>query len=423
MKINSYAVFLLITICKYSSMWPSNKNDSDPRECEDASKNIGYDPVCGSDNKTYYNENALKCYIIIKIVYRGPCKPFYGKDPHLNWKGYGNYGKSRGNVWYKPFNRQSNNCGDGLCNSDKRCCDIKQRDCCMDDKGKCCNIHFPRTYIQPRWINTKHENKKKYWKCDNKRSSCKPDVCVPYNFSKAPCYGYSCKKPKKMECYLPPVPKCDNFDFDQYGRNFPFSPGHFPEPRFIDNLLIKGFNCRGGTIASDYDLFKCLFDDDYKSRPPTIAINIDMNIDVNIDKGAIIQKYTSRIPEQHKIIIRQYATIYYIFFFIMLEKNLCTEDTEVAYGYTVKHLLLFIIHECWGLTYTKMDAQKHNNMPDWKVKRNKGGQMGQTRNIQHLLKLLQSFTNGTKSYGSENIFDSRNKRGGYLDHFVGSSLN
>ncbi len=87
----------------------------------------------------------------------------------------------------------------------------------------------------------------------------------------------------------------------------------------------------------------------------------DDNVNVNFNDNRIDDRNIAKIPDSHKHAIKQNATSYYIYFYTLLSKDLCTEDTEVADGYSVKDLIIFIIEDCWGLDISGSGQNIMNN--------------------------------------------------------------
>lgn len=502
MQILTHVIFVLLALQGITSIWLDGQGYKGYDDCENNCKAKGYDPVCGSDRVTYFNQDTLNCKGSNIISYRGQCKPvnfddcsndsrpvcgednityqndcsrksssarkqydgpcerkrfgfddwnknnsYYDRkddisDAYLHWRGVENYGANdvnnyntndRKEIWYKPFNDRHGGCDNGDCDSERRCCNVQQKNCCMDSFGKCCGqISFPKTYNEPRWINENYEKNKGNWKCNRNddTNTCKPQCSIPYEYINKPCGSSNCEKRQELECYLPPVPQSNNFDFEKYGREFPFGPGHFPDPSFVRQLLISGFNKPDRKIENDSDFSKCLFDDNdnnNKSSTASVKINIaiDVSVNINTNKKPFIDKNISKIPEQHKQIIRQYATLYYIFFFVLVQKNMVSIDCEVAFGYTVKDLLLFIAQDCWNLDFNDFSSGRGGAFDaNLNFGQLTGQQNYKKNDNSDILSLLQGLNqNNQQSYGFNDYRDNRGwNSNGNSGLFVGSEL-
>ncbi len=401
-------------ICKGCTNFKKGKckrNEADPDACRSRCKALPYKPVCGSNRITYYNKDMIACDSGVSVLYEGECKPIYvgncqcpntacpvcGADGRtylndcvLNFVGVDKYceGKcelngfaytgNQSNIAYigdvsqksdeiqwktpSPFYEKMNKvqeCWGNKCDSKfNRCCDIKHSYCCMNTDGTCCDAVMPT----PK---PKTHDKEVVWNCDYNRADCHPSWEIPVKVVNKPCNGPLCKKKQKKcySCELPKVPDCDIFDFSSAGKNVNFLGQYFPQPKRIKEVLATGFYQKNKQELDFNSLVKRIFSKDAKrDNKPAIDLfvtvdqddNDDYDDDINLDfvNKRIINGNVRRIPVEHQRIIRGNAVAYYVYFYVLLEKGLCTEDTIVAAGYSVKQAIIYIIEDCWGLSIT-----------------------------------------------------------------------
>ena len=327
------------------------------------------DPVCGVDGRTYFNR-CVANYVGVDVYCDGTCE----LDGH-GWKMiknkslfglFGNYSgkKNRGsykaiknhNVSYKHPWKRVDECRGNKCKDKRnRCCDIYKSSCCMEQDGRCCTSEDDDDF-KIDWDRKPQHDK---WSCYNRNHLCKPKVSIPYILVKKPCRQQQCRAPIKpvIYCKLPYVPNCERFNYHALGMYYPFVGNFFPYPKHIEDCLTSGFGLpkRNDNIQL---LLNALFQNNsnYVSNSVSIDISISIDVSVNFQMADIVSKKDEKIndcigkiPSKDKQIIYQYSTLYYVYFYILLKQNLCTEDTEVYSGYTVKDVLLFIVRDCWGL--------------------------------------------------------------------------
>lgn len=399
-------------ICKGCTNFTKGKckrTEVDPDLCRSRCKALPYKPVCGTNRITYYNKDMIECDSGIKVLYEGECKPIYvgncqcpnnvdpvcgadgrtylndcvlkyvGVDKYCNGKcelnGFA-YTGNQTNIPYigdnvqnaneiqwkspSPFYQQMNEgqmCWGNACDKKhNRCCDIKKSYCCMNADGTCCDAILPT----PK---EKTCDKQVVWNCDYSKGDCHPSWEIPVKVVNKPCNGPLCKKKTKKcySCELPKVPDCDKFDFSKVGKTHNFMGEFFPEPRAVKNALSSGYYQKTKELVDFDDLVQRIFSSDPKTdNKPGVDLfvtvdqddNDDYDDDINLDfeNKRIVNTNVRRIPVQHQRIIRANAVAYYVYFYVLLEKGLCTEDTVVAVGYTVKQAIIYIIEDCWGLS-------------------------------------------------------------------------
>ncbi len=393
-------------------------DDKDDNKCRNSCYKDKYEPVCGTNTVTYYNKDMIGCDSGISVLYEGECKPIYvpncqcpiklepvcgadgrtyynecvaryvGVDIYctgtceLNGNGWKminsaysfdmsnsgskntNNDRNMNNMYLQTgWYNQNGGCRGNKCEDKKnRCCNIDRSQCCMNEDGRCCNDDddddddFKRS-----WDKNPQDCE---WECDSKNNSCKPKITVPYILVKKPCRNNNCASSVKPFIYykLPPVPNSSSFNYHSLGIYYPFIGNFFPYPTHISDCLLSGFGA--GKSFNINALLGTLFKNgrSYSANSFNVDISIDIDIDINVQQRDIKQKKQEKvnrcinsIPAQHKQVISQNATLYYVYFYILLQQNLCTQDTEVYSGYTVKDILLFIIRDVWGLQIDEDD--------------------------------------------------------------------
>ena len=380
--------------------------DEDPDLCRRRCALGKYDPVCGTNRITYYNIDMIGCNTGISVLYEGECKPIYlgeckchktykpvcGTDGRtylndcvLNYVGVSKYcdGKcelnghgwqmtisppmnnwmsgmvsSQSNHWssnnpYNNRNQGASPCWGNKCDDwNNRCCDIKRTVCCMENDGTCCKPQ--QNYSTPTPVNTN-------WNCQ--QNQCKPRCSIPVQKTVRKNLVPNCPLPERTgyNCQIPEVHQCDSLNFNKYGKDFPFINKSLPEPRRVNNMIYDSFQNNSKSNMKFDQILQSLLSqsDSMDSMKKKVNIFIsegeldkddyDDNMNVDLGRGKIEDRNISKIPNSHKKAIKENATSYYIYFYSLLSKELCSEDTEVSNGYTVKDLIIFIIEECWGL--------------------------------------------------------------------------
>ena len=405
--------------------------------CEEESKRHPYQPVCCSDNKTYYNQQSAACNGKVIIIHFGQCQQHQQPDNDCDCKqqeiktcecesncpkepepvcgmdnktyinpcvmqqhkvpmkcpgacessGWGsssthivNEGLPRWNTSVPQlYNESHSNCSQTLscgckneqCKPTNRCCDTETKQCCMSDDGQCClNNRKPPAdvFLGPYWRNTNY-HKGNNWKCNRGSNQCEPQLSVPYVLVKKSCAR---KKKKKVGCFLPPVPQCERFDFKRCKEEVPFCPGQFPDFNKICDCLSQSYRGRenrdGVSNLEIHQLLKQILSNQQSySSHDQLPYETDFEVDANKFNQYGFGRETVRdcvrkIPIEQRKVIKKDPMVYYVFFFTLLKQNMCTENTEITNGYTVKDLLVFILEECWNLSFNNVH-ETNNNFP------------------------------------------------------------
>lgn len=249
----------------------------------------------------------------------------------------------------------------------------------MNDEGKCClpySTSPDNVKLGPFWRNKRYE---KYgggnWKCgEGPNPDCKPTYEVPFVLVRKPCTKRRVRK--TVSCRLPPVPKCKYFNYKKYVDYIPFKRGYFPQYNEICDCMMKSY--KGGDQYNNINaLIAGMFNGRIGGRGGNggpggffgnggrggdVTNNVYADIDINVSMGndyvnkQVINNNINVIPYGHKKVIKQNPTAYYVFFYSLLQQNYCTENTEVADGYTVRDLLMYIVEDCWGLNFKDVNG-------------------------------------------------------------------
>ena len=365
--------------------WGRKRSRKDPKFCLSKWKGIGYKPICCKNNKTYYNVQYAQCLDRNDIQYVGACKPIYVRQcrcPQEYKPVCGSDGKTYLNTcvmdfvgvsfvcegpceigFYKwdthplhaaPENREDKKLQVGDLDVDdiSRCCDKVTGECCMTPDGKCCTTHP----VTPKKIEMEEKNDK--WKQGRTKKDWKPDTKVPYVISEEDHPDNNGGNPTKtLQAILPAVPGTANFEFGDTTNPIPLKKGQMPGTEDVSNFLLNSYKHPEGkaTIQNVYDLLAHIFDNGGMNNQTIYNYKVNTDVDLKVDYGVevlnktVIAKSLNAIPITHKRLIRLNPAIYYVFFYSLLKQKYCTENTEIAAGYCVKDLLIFIVEDCWDL--------------------------------------------------------------------------
>lgn len=403
-------------------------DDQDTNTCRNKNNTSRYEPVCGSNVVTYYNKHMITCDSGVSILYEGQCKPIYipscgcaldfipicGVDGRtyynkcvadyvgvktycdgtceLNGNGWKminvDYPLDPNNSFYNDY-RNNQNCSNGKCsNNGNNLSGFDNTNNQPICKSGNCGANFNVTpYTAPGWSNTggcvggncqnqnNNNDNQCNWKCLSV-NVCMPDFDLPYILVERPCKK-NCITPQEpvLTCRIPPVPNCDNFNIGYLGQYMQGFGRSFPHPANVEKSL-----CRGMGSRNNSGCIKNFFNNNNTVNSLN-GINLSVDVSINISsqitssaqqQNNAIAACIKKIPSKDKQIIQQNATLYYIFFYILLSRNMATEETIIYGSYNVRDVLLYIVNDVWNLNKSKSssgsiktnNSSRNGNLPN-----------------------------------------------------------
>lgn len=326
---------------------------SDKQSSEDAcmknSKNLNYEPVCGSNRVTYYNKNMIACDSGVSVLYSGECKPIYYE-------------------WCKASSNIAPVCGvDGrtYLNEDVLKCVGIEKYCdntCelgangwkvgTEQKGAIAkelragkrDRRFDNQ-INEYWYNALWGNHKGHWNCEAKKSneralSCKPQTNIKYMLVES-------NKQKGCVVVMPPCHEMENFKLPYNKKSFPGFHGFIPDAKYIALVL-------EGAFASGKEAIGSILNKVFNSNNSAVnALNFFMPLESEASHFDIQQKFGKKnafmIPKDHRDLMKNDPTLYYLYFNLLIQQNVISIDTKINDDYCVKDALVYIVQDIWNL--------------------------------------------------------------------------
>lgn len=363
-------------------------NDNKEPTCNQDCKASGYAPVCGTDTLTYYNKEAIKCTSGISVLYKGECKPI-------------NYDFCKCSKTYKPV------CGvDGktyLNEEVLKCINVEKYcdgTCELNGNGwiqgpnQSNNIAYTtgtsasnytgkyNKSVNGQWYNTVWGNNKSDWVCYkgaqqiNKPKTCEPQVDIKYILVKKPEKKQTqtvVQKPAQpiVIVFLPPCYNTNKFELPYDKNSFKGFDNCIPQQEEVQSTITS---CYNGQNNGNNDM-DTIFDDVYVNKNVSLNINDVKNtvmtnkFDANASasKNASMQQMImngnpNTIPSSQKSMLKDQASMYYLYFYLLINNNVISYDTKITNDFCVRDVLYYIVVEVWKLKLSVVDGDLSNNI-------------------------------------------------------------
>ena len=337
-----------------------NEKEEDP--CEASCKPYGYKPVCGSDRITYYNDKSIKCTEAISILYKGVCKPIYYD-------------------WCKCTDAYAPVCGvDGrtyLNEEVLKCVGIEKYcdgSCELNGKGWVVGPGQKRMTSNGEWKSPASEYDGKFdgkvnkywynkiwgtdngvWKCGKtyykKKELCVPKVDIKYMLVKKPL------KQKTCRVFIPPIQCYSCFQLPFTTHSFPGFNGYIPEKDYIAHFLKKSYKPKDKQVSAEITV-EAIVEEvlTKKKEEPAEEQVVDLVVEISDDvetkeeiKQEVILKDMDKIPMDHKEAMLNDPTLYYLFFYLLLQNKVVLPDTKITEDYDVAKAMMYIAENVWDL--------------------------------------------------------------------------
>jgi hypothetical protein len=336
-----------------------SQEEEDP--CESSCKQFGYKPVCGSDRVTYFNYQTVKCGDAISVLYEGVCKPIYYD-------------------WCKCTDAFAPVCGvDGRTYLNQEvldCVGIEkycEGSCELNGKGWVVGPGQKRMTSKTTWKTPEDKYQGKFdgkvnkywynkiwgtdngvWKCGKtyeKKESCVPKVDIKYMLVKKP------MKQKTCRVFIPPVQCYSCFQLPFNSHSFPGFNGYIPQKDYISHFIKKSYkpmdrevdaNITIEAIVEEVLTAKKEETQDKKVIDFTIEISDDVMSKADI-RQEVLQKNIEKIPMDHKEAMLNDPTLYYLFFYLLLQNDVIKPETMITEDYDVGKAMMYIAENVWEL--------------------------------------------------------------------------
>ena len=322
-----------------------NKDSGKEDACTKGSKALQYQPVCGSNRVTYYNKNMIACDSGVSVLYAGECKPIY-----YEWcKCATNYAPVCGVDGRTYLNDDVLKCVgvdkycDGSCELDASGWKVGSEQKGKVDESVRADAHEKRfdNTINEYWYNAIWGNHKGEWTCSKQSDmpmSCKPQTSIKYMLVEN-------NQNNGCVVFMPPCRNLDKFVMPYKKETFPGFQGFIPDSKYISYVLENSCNEKSNIEG--------ILDKVYNGK----SSNVDaLNFFVPLEKGAKTQfevmdkvNKRNRIPEDHKNAMRKDASLYYLYFNLLLQQKVVSADTFINEDYCVKDALFYIVQDVWKL--------------------------------------------------------------------------
>lgn len=331
-----------------------NEKDGKEDSCVKNSKNSNYEPVCGSNRVTYYNKSMIGCESGVSVLYEGECKPIY-----YEWcKGRTDIAPVCGVDGRTYLNEDVLKCVgvekycDNTCELGANGWKIGSEQKGNVDKSVRADKHDHRynDLINEYWYNAIWGNHKGEWTCSAKKDvnvalSCKPAVNIKYLLIEN-------IKEKGAVVFMPPCRNLDDFELPYKKSKFPGFQGFIPDAKYIAYVLETAYV--KGKFSIDSILEKV-----FKSTDVGIdALNFFMPLEQGNTEFEVKQKVADKrrkvIPADHKRTMEKDATLYYLYFNLLLKEKVVDIDTKIADDYCVRDALFYIVQDIWKLDLDKV---------------------------------------------------------------------
>lgn len=340
--------------------------------CRKNSKRLGYNPVCGTDTLTYYNRSMIDCDEGVSVLYKGECKPIY-----YEWcKGTRELKAVCGVDGRTYLNESILTCvgvakyADGTCelgvNGWVTGSNQKGQNNLMAANNTNQNLKAGKydEKINSQWYNTIWGNTTNQWACDKyKRVSdaCQPVVDVKYILVAKPVHQKAI-----IVVFLPVCKNIRRFKNLYDRNNFQGFKGFIPDKDFLVRYLLNSYEGDNKQNIKIEDILDIVFGGQTQqdvSESDSLRINFEVNTLIQNDndiKNKAMGMNFVKIPEAHKIQMKENPTLYYLFFYLMLFNNVITPETKITDEYCVRDALFFILQLVWQLDVAAVNVPNGN---------------------------------------------------------------
>lgn len=340
--------------------------EEDP--CESKCKKYGYKPVCGSNRVTYYNKYAIECDVAIKVLYEGECKPIY-----YDWcKCTSAFQPVCGVDGRTYLNQEVLDC----VGVEKYCegsCELGGKGWVPGPNQKTYKKGYgkrPVEYggkfdgsVNGYWYNKIWGSTSGLWKCnkyyDYKVNYCKPKVDIKYMLIQKP------KKKPVCKVFVPPVACTTCFALPYNAYSFPGFNGYIPGKDYIAKFLKKAYKSKK-EVAVEVSLENIVEEVlTAEVELPEKAIDFQIEIEAAGDskeiEAEIVEKSLAKIPLDHRKLMDADPTLYYLFFYLLLDKKVVSADTYINDDYCVKDALFYLAENVWNLDLEIVIERGHSH--------------------------------------------------------------
>ena len=198
--------------------------------------------------------------------------------------------------------------------------------------------------VNEYWYNAIWGAHKGEWICkadEEVSMSCKPQVNVKYALI---------KNDKQNGCvvFMPPCRNLEHFELPYKKNAFPGFQGFIPDAKYISFVLEKAFGKGKQSIGSIIE--QVFGGKDSAVEALNFFLPLDKDVQSEFDiKQRVVDKHRNSIPADHKDIMRKNATLYYLYFNLLLQQKVVTSETKINESYCVRDALFYIVQDVWKL--------------------------------------------------------------------------